>query len=66
MLKHRDRLAKALQSPKLSVSDGRTMGKKTIVILKNLHKDLEYDLFKRKVNEIQEELGMYTLLPIKS
>lgn len=57
VLKHCDKLAKALQSPKLAISDGRSMARKTVVVLQNLRTDAEYDTFKRKVCELQEQLG---------
>ena len=58
ILQHSDNLSKALQSPKLSASEGQRIAAMTVKTLQSLRSDSNFDLFWRKVEITRQKFDI--------
>ena len=58
MLQHSDNLSKALQSPKLSASEGQHLAKMTVGTLQSIRNDRSFNLFWKKVEQERQSVNV--------
>ncbi len=55
ILRHSDNLSKTLQSPKVSAAEGQSIAKMTLVTLKSIRSESNFELFRDKVLKMISE-----------